>query len=61
VASVRNISEHTVDLRCIGRSVAPDERVDVPDDVFKSHEWADTVWDTDGPKAAEKSTAKKES
>lgn len=57
MASVRNMSKHTVDLRCIGRSVDPDEKVDVPDDVFKAHVWPETVWDTDSP--ARKSTAKK--
>lgn len=60
MAFVRNISEHTVDLRAIGRGVAPDEKVEVPDDVFRQYEWADTIWDTDGPKPR-KSTAKKES
>lgn len=38
----------------LGRIVEPDEQVDVPDDVFKSREWPEALWDV----PEKKSTAK---
>lgn len=53
MATVRNKSEHTLDLRCIGRGVAPDEKAEVPDDVFDTYTWPDTLWDCSRDSKAE--------
>lgn len=45
MASVRNISEHPLDSRDLGRVVEPDEKVDVPDVLFESLLWPETVWE----------------
>lgn len=59
MATVRNLSEHTLDLRCIGRGVAPDERAEVPDDVFDGLSWPSSLWDCSRDSKAEPAPPKK--
>lgn len=47
MASVRNISDDTLEVRCSGVSlgeVAPDAVLNVDDDLFAGHAWPETVW-----------------
>ena len=44
MTKLRNVSTDTLELRLLGRVVAPDEVVDVPDDVFAEHAWPETLW-----------------
>lgn len=60
MATVRNLTEHTLDLRCIGRAVAPDEKVDVDDDVFDTYVWPSTVWDCSRDSKAEPRKTRKQ-
>lgn len=48
MAKLRNVSPDTLELRLLGGdlrfTVAPDEVVEVPDDVYKQHAWSEDVW-----------------
>lgn len=47
---IRNVSDVAVSLNAIGgpepftASVDPDEVIEVPQDVFKAHEWPESIW-----------------
>lgn len=44
MAKLRNVSDDTLLLGPVGVEVAPDEVVEVPDDVFNQHSWAESLW-----------------
>lgn len=48
MAKVRNVSNDILELRLSGgdwrANAAPDEVVEVPDDLFKAHAWPEDLW-----------------
>lgn len=58
MAKLRNISPDPLDVPLLGRTVDVDEVVEVPDELFKQHSWADTLWSEVGGKS--KTTTKSE-
>lgn len=55
MAKLRFVANEPHDVPVLGRTVDPDELVDVPDDVFASRVWPEAQWAVVGEK---KPTAK---
>lgn len=61
MAKLRNVSDAALDLRALGKTVDVDEVVEVPDDFFENHAWAETLWAVvQGPKSSSKKPTKDE-
>lgn len=44
MATLRFVADEPHDVPLLGRTVAPDELVEVSDDVFASREWPEAQW-----------------
>jgi hypothetical protein len=44
MATLRNISADTLDVRAFGQTVEPDGLLEVSDALWAQHEWPETVW-----------------
>ena len=44
MAKIRNVSPDPLDVPLLGRVVDIDEVVEVPEELYDSHSWADTLW-----------------
>lgn len=41
---IRYIGNEPASVPLLGRTVAPDEAIDVPDDVYASRAWPESLW-----------------
>ena len=41
---LRNITEHTLVVPLLNATVEPDAVVEVPRDVYESHDWPESTW-----------------
>ena len=44
MAKLRNVSADTLSVPLLGRSVEPDEVVEVEDRLLKDYDWPETLW-----------------